>query len=167
MGTPKPADWKGVHYDRISDMPPGEAAKYRIAHPTPKTQAKYYDFANAYINNGFNGAKAWKELNPQADDRTARQMAWYILTYNEGAKKLVSEAKKKMADAYDLDWCIVKLGQIADDDTVQPKDKITGIKAIQNQLMKMRELEAKEKTDNKDEIIKIELIGDESDEDAD
>ena len=167
MGTPKAVEWKGVHYDRMSDMPPGEASKYRIAHPSPHTLVTYYEFANVYIRNGFNGTKAWQETHPQASNGTARQMSWYILAYNEEIKAYVNEAKKKLADTYDLDWCIAKLGQIAEDDTVQPKDKITGIKAIQNQLMKMRELDAKEKSDNKDEIIKIELIGEEPDEATD
>lgn len=167
MGTPKSVEWKGVHYDRMSEMPPGEAVKYRIANPNPRKLVDYYNFANVYIKNGFNGTKAWQETHPQANDKTARQMAWYVLACNEEIKEYVNEAKKKIADTYDLDWCIIKLGQIADDDTVQPKDKIAGIKAIQSQLMKMRELEAKEKADDKDEIIKIELVGEEADEATD
>lgn len=164
MATPKPVVWKGVYYAQMKDMPKTEANKYRAAHPKPNTLATYYEFADAYIRNGFNGTKAWIETHPQASADTGKWMAWLVLTYNEEIKAYVNEAKQKVAENYNLDWCIAKLGQIADDDTVQPKDKIAGIKAIQNQLMKMRELEVK--ADNKEDIVKVELVGEE-DEDTD
>lgn len=137
---------------KVNDLPPYERKKYKANHPSPATLKKYYEFADEYLSNGFHGPEAWMTTHPNCNRNTAKQMASIVLCYNDEIKEYVAKGKKEVTSQFDLDWCSQKLAEIVDGDETADKDKIAAIKGIQAAIFKLKELEAKDKEDDKQKI---------------
>lgn len=136
---------------KINDLPPYERKKYKANHPTPATLKKYYAFADEYLSNGFHAPEAWMKVY-NCNKETAKAAASVVLCYNDEIKEYVAKGKKEVTSQFDLDWCSQKLAEIVDGDEVADKDKIAAVKGIQAAIFKLKELEAKDKEDDKQKI---------------
>lgn len=132
----------------------------RVEHPRPETLQKYYQFADEYLCNGFVAYKAWQKVYPNQSKSTAMKAASLVMCHNQEIKDYVARRKKEIFEAehMDLDTINYKLMQITDDQDTAARDRISALKAIQSSLLKLKELDAKEKADDKDAKIEVKLV---------
>lgn len=132
---------------------------YREGHLRQDTKDKYYRVCNEYLANGFQPAKAYQSVYPDASDSCAASCFHKIRKIPEFANYLADKRKEHYeARCIDIERVMEELADVAfiqiGDERVPVQSKV---KALEILLKQLKEDEAAKAQANKDDTITIEL----------